>query len=143
MRRSRCCSTHSICQRPGMEQPKRQTNKQYVAQGFSPAISAAAGLTAFAKASAVKKSCATFFVFVLVGVCLAAQAQDETTTLLQQYVRIDTSNPPGHTTKAADFLAGVLQREGIAVTRYESAPGRAVVLARLQATGWRPAGKAS
>ena len=37
--------------------------------------------------------------------------QDETTTLLQQYVRIDTSNPPGNTSKAADFLAGVLQRE--------------------------------
>jgi acetylornithine deacetylase/succinyl-diaminopimelate desuccinylase-like protein len=68
--------------------------------------------------------------------------QDETTTLLQQYVRIDTSNPPGNTSKAADFLAGVLQREGIAVTRYESEPGKAIVLARLKATVTPPAGKA-
>jgi acetylornithine deacetylase/succinyl-diaminopimelate desuccinylase-like protein len=75
-------------------------------------------------------------------VSLFAQQQDEVTTLLQQYVRIDTSNPPGHTTKAADFLAGVLQREGIAVTRYESEPGKAIVLARLKATVTPPAGRA-
>jgi acetylornithine deacetylase/succinyl-diaminopimelate desuccinylase-like protein len=71
-----------------------------------------------------------------------AQQQDEVTTLLQQYVRIDTSNPPGTTSKAADFLTGVLQREGIAVTRYESEPGKAIVLARLKATVTPPAGKA-
>src|SRR6185436_11127979 len=57
-------------------------------------------------------------------------------------VRIDTSNPPGNTSKAADFLAGVLQREGSAVTRYESEPGKAIVLARLKATVSPPAGKA-
>jgi acetylornithine deacetylase/succinyl-diaminopimelate desuccinylase-like protein len=71
-----------------------------------------------------------------------AQTPDEVTTLLQQYVRIDTSNPPGTTSKAADFLSGVLQREGIAVTRYESEPGKAIVLARLKATVTPPAGKA-
>jgi acetylornithine deacetylase/succinyl-diaminopimelate desuccinylase-like protein len=72
---------------------------------------------------------------------LSAQQPDETTQLLQQYVRIDTSNPPGDTRKAADFLAGVLEREGIPVTRYESAPGKAIVLARLKATASPPAGK--
>ena len=71
-----------------------------------------------------------------------AQAQDEATRLLQQYVAIDTSNPPGDTRKAADFLAGVLEREGIPVTRYESAPGKAIVMARLKATVSPPAGKA-
>jgi len=83
-----------------------------------------------------------FSVLSVASVSLLAQAQDETTTLLQQYVRIDTSNPPGHTTKAADFLAGVLEREGIAVTRYESEPGKSIVLARLKATVSAPAGKA-
>jgi acetylornithine deacetylase/succinyl-diaminopimelate desuccinylase-like protein len=50
--------------------------------------------------------------------------------------------PAGNTSKAADFLAGVLQREGIAVTRYEPEPGKAIVLARLKATVSPPAGKA-
>lgn len=72
----------------------------------------------------------------------STQAQEEATRLLQQYVAIDTSNPPGDTTKAADFLAGVLERDGIPVTRYESAPGKAIVMARLKATVSPPAGKA-
>ena len=54
---------------------------------------------------------------------------------LQGYVRLDTSNPPGDVTKAADFLSGVLTREGIAVKRYESAPGRSILLARLAGDG--------
>ena len=52
---------------------------------------------------------------------------DEATRLLQEYVRIDTSNPPGDTRKAADFLASIFEREGIPVTRYESAPGKAII----------------
>ena len=32
---------------------------------------------------------------------------------LQGYVRINTSNPPGDVTKAADFLVAILEREGI------------------------------
>lgn len=54
---------------------------------------------------------------------------------LQEYVRIDTSNPPGRTTAAADFLTRLLEAEGVAVTRYESAPGKAIVLARLKGAG--------
>ena len=54
---------------------------------------------------------------------------------LQEYVQIDTSNPPGDVTKAADFLAGVLKREGIDVKRYESGPGRSILLARLKGNG--------
>ena len=65
----------------------------------------------------------------------------EATRILQEYVRIDTSNPPGATGKAADFLAGILERDGIAVTRYESAPGKAIVLARLKASVSPAAGK--
>ena len=71
-----------------------------------------------------------------------AQAQDEITRLLSEYVAIDTSNPPGDTRKAADFVAGILEREGIPVTRYESAPGKAIVYGRLKATVSPPAGKA-
>jgi acetylornithine deacetylase/succinyl-diaminopimelate desuccinylase-like protein len=73
---------------------------------------------------------------------VSAQAPDEATRLLREYVAIDTSNPPGDTRKAADFLTTVLAREGIAATRYESAPGKAIVYARLKATTSPPAGKA-
>ena len=73
---------------------------------------------------------------------LFAQTPDEATRLLQEYVRIDTSNPPGDTRKAADFLAGLFARDGIAVTRYESEPGKAIIYARLKATVTPPAGKA-
>ena len=73
---------------------------------------------------------------------MQAQSLDEVTRLLQQYVAIDTSNPPGNTTKAADFLASILEREGIPVTRYESAPGKAILYARLKATVTPASGKA-
>ena len=72
---------------------------------------------------------------------IRAQPPDEATRLLREYVAIDTSDPPGDTRKAADFLAGIFEREGIAVTRYESAPGKAIVYARLKATVSPAAGK--
>lgn len=60
---------------------------------------------------------------------------DEAIKTLQAYVRINTSNPPGDVTKAADFLQPLLQHEGIDVTRYESGPGRSILLARLKGDG--------
>jgi acetylornithine deacetylase/succinyl-diaminopimelate desuccinylase-like protein len=59
----------------------------------------------------------------------------EAVKTLQAYVRLDTSNPPGDVTKAADLLAGVLEREGIPVKRFQSAPGRTIILARLKGSG--------
>jgi len=59
---------------------------------------------------------------------------------LTAYVRINTSNPPGNTTATADFLTEVLKREGIEVKRFESAPGKVIILARLKGDG--SAGKA-
>jgi acetylornithine deacetylase/succinyl-diaminopimelate desuccinylase-like protein len=86
-----------------------------------------------------------FMASVNLGVLVAdarAQQSDEATRLLREYVAIDTSNPPGDTRKAADFLARILEGEGISVTRYESAPGKAIVYARLKATASPAAGKA-
>ncbi len=51
--------------------------------------------------------------------------------LLQQYVRIDTSNPPGKELAGARFLAVILGKNGINAEIIESAPGRANVYARL------------
>jgi acetylornithine deacetylase/succinyl-diaminopimelate desuccinylase-like protein len=80
--------------------------------------------------------------FVVVQRGSRAQSDDDTIRLVQEYVRIDTSNPPGDTRKAADFLAGIFERDGIPVTRYESAPGKAIVYARLESTVSPAAGKA-
>ncbi|HEV2618279.1 MAG TPA: M20/M25/M40 family metallo-hydrolase [Candidatus Acidoferrales bacterium] len=52
---------------------------------------------------------------------------------LQGLIRIDTTNPPGNEMAAAKYLAGILQKEGIPVETYESAPGRGILIARLSA----------
>jgi hypothetical protein len=51
---------------------------------------------------------------------------------LQQYVRIDTSNPPGRELAGAQFLADLLRKHGLKPEIIESAPGRANVYARLE-----------
>lgn len=52
--------------------------------------------------------------------------------LLQRYLRIDTSNPPGNETAGARFLIDELQRRGIRAELIESAPGRGNVYARVK-----------
>jgi acetylornithine deacetylase/succinyl-diaminopimelate desuccinylase-like protein len=54
---------------------------------------------------------------------------------LQDLVRIDTTNPPGNETNAAEYLAGVLKREGFEPQILESAPGRGNLVARLKGDG--------
>ena len=51
--------------------------------------------------------------------------------LLQKYVQIDTSNPPGKELPGAEFLANVLKQNGVKAEIIESAPGRASVYARI------------
>lgn len=51
--------------------------------------------------------------------------------LLQRYVRVNTSNPPGNELAGARFLAAELERNGIHAEIIEPAPGRASVYARL------------
>ncbi len=53
---------------------------------------------------------------------------------LAGYVRIDTRNPPGGETVAAEYLAGLLHAEGIATELLVPPSGRASLLARLPAT---------
>jgi len=61
----------------------------------------------------------------------APPALSEAAGWLQQYVRIDTSNPPGNEHLAADFLAGLLRKEGIASQVVRTPEGRANLWARL------------
>jgi acetylornithine deacetylase/succinyl-diaminopimelate desuccinylase-like protein len=57
----------------------------------------------------------------------------DATRWLAELIRIDTTNPPGNELAAAKYLAGVLEKEGIASEVMESAPGRGIVMARLRA----------
>src|SRR5437762_4599964 len=60
---------------------------------------------------------------------------DEATALLSQYIRINTTNPPGNEIVAARWLAEVLRRDGIEAQIFEPAPGKANLYARLQGDG--------
>src|ERR1700722_12917241 len=53
---------------------------------------------------------------------------------LQNLIRINTTNPPGNELEAAKYLAGILQKEGIAPEVIESTPGRGILVARLSAS---------
>ncbi len=63
----------------------------------------------------------------------------EAARLLSEYLRIDTVNPPGNETRAAEWLRDVLRRDGIPAEIFESAPGRGNLYARLRGTGERRA----
>jgi len=58
--------------------------------------------------------------------------------LLEYYralLRLDTSNPPGNETRAANYLARVLDREHIPWQTFALAPDRANLVARLKGNG--------
>jgi len=58
--------------------------------------------------------------------------QDEAVEWLQQYVRVNTINPPGNESRAVEFLGRIFDAEGIAWESAESAPGRGNIWARLE-----------
>ena len=52
---------------------------------------------------------------------------------LADMIRINTSNPPGNELAVAKYISGILQKEGIPNEVVEMAPGRSIVIGRLQA----------
>jgi acetylornithine deacetylase/succinyl-diaminopimelate desuccinylase-like protein len=62
----------------------------------------------------------------------AQTSHDEALHFLTDLVKLDTSNPPGNEIRAANYIRSVLDREGIASEIFESAPGRASLVARLK-----------
>jgi acetylornithine deacetylase/succinyl-diaminopimelate desuccinylase-like protein len=58
-------------------------------------------------------------------------ATNEATSILREYLRIDTSNPPGDESRAVRFIGDILAREGIEFETAESAPERGNLFARL------------
>jgi acetylornithine deacetylase/succinyl-diaminopimelate desuccinylase-like protein len=60
--------------------------------------------------------------------------REDAAATLAQYVQFDTTNPPGNEAPAAAWLESELIRRGITddVTIYEPAPGRAVLVGRVE-----------
>ena len=61
--------------------------------------------------------------------------QDMAVELMQQYLRINTSNPPGNEIEAAKFFKKIFDQHGIENEIFEYKPGRANIIARLKGNG--------
>ena len=70
--------------------------------------------------------------FISCGVLRSQTLEDEAVGWLQNYIQIDTINPPGNEYRAVDFLAEIFEAEGIEYQTAESAPGRGNIWARLE-----------
>jgi acetylornithine deacetylase/succinyl-diaminopimelate desuccinylase-like protein len=56
---------------------------------------------------------------------------------MQEYLRVDTTNPPGNEARAAEFFRKIFEQEGIEHQVFEFAPWRANIWARLKGSGAR------
>ena len=61
----------------------------------------------------------------------------EALDILQRYIRIDTSNPPGNEAPAAHFLGAIFEAEGLECDYIETHPNRELVMTRLRGDGSR------
>ncbi|MGH9648982.1 MAG: M20/M25/M40 family metallo-hydrolase, partial [Terriglobales bacterium] len=65
------------------------------------------------------------------------QYSDLAVRWMQEYLRVDTTNPPGNEARAAEFFRKIFEQEGIEHRVFEVAPGRANLWARLKGSGVR------
>lgn len=69
---------------------------------------------------------------------VATTLREEVTELLQGLIRIDTTNPPGNETAAAELLRDYLQDSGVQCELYAKIPERANLVARIPGRGDGP-----
>jgi acetylornithine deacetylase/succinyl-diaminopimelate desuccinylase-like protein len=67
-----------------------------------------------------------------------ATLRAEVTELLQELIRVDTVNPPGNETAAAELLREYLESNGVRCELYAKVPGRANLVARIPGSGDGP-----
>jgi acetylornithine deacetylase/succinyl-diaminopimelate desuccinylase-like protein len=60
-----------------------------------------------------------------------ASLRDEATELLRELIRLDTVNPPGNETRAAELLRAYLEDAGVECERYAKVPERGNLVARI------------
>jgi len=70
-------------------------------------------------------------VFLANPIAQAQSLDDEAVKWLQEYIKIDTINPPGNEYRAVEFYKKIFQSEGIKFSTAESAPGRGNIWTRL------------
>lgn len=63
---------------------------------------------------------------------------DEVITYVRNLLRLDTRNPPGNETRAAEYLRGILEREEIACEIVGPGPDRGTIVGRLKGDGSAP-----
>jgi acetylornithine deacetylase/succinyl-diaminopimelate desuccinylase-like protein len=61
--------------------------------------------------------------------------QEMAVKLMQEYLRVNTSNPPGNEIAAAKFFKTIFDQHGIRNETFEYKPGRANIIARLKGSG--------
>src|SRR5690349_20091829 len=62
-----------------------------------------------------------------------ARIEKSAVHLLQQYIRIESINPPANTREAANFFKGILEQNGIPAKLYASGPdGQTNLVARVR-----------
>jgi acetylornithine deacetylase/succinyl-diaminopimelate desuccinylase-like protein len=90
----------------------------------------------------ITEQCALAAIFCFAAAAAHAQrapdwaaVEAEALRHFQALVRLDTSDPPGNEKPAADYLAAVLESEGIAVQVFALEPHRPNVVARLRGSG--------
>jgi acetylornithine deacetylase/succinyl-diaminopimelate desuccinylase-like protein len=66
-------------------------------------------------------------------------AGEEATKILADYLKIDTTVPPGNEKKGAQYLADILKKNGIESEIWDTDPGRACIYARLKGNGKKKA----
>jgi acetylornithine deacetylase/succinyl-diaminopimelate desuccinylase-like protein len=64
--------------------------------------------------------------------------RQEVTELLQELIRVDTTNPPGNETPAAELLRDYLEDSGVECELYAKIPERANLVARIPGRGDGP-----
>ena len=68
----------------------------------------------------------------------AGSVRDEVATLLAELIRLDTVNPPGNETRAAEHLREYLETNGVSCELYAKEPERANLVARIPGRGDGP-----
>ena len=64
--------------------------------------------------------------------------RDEVADLLKRLIQLDTVNPPGNETRAAELLREYLEASGVACELYAKVPERANLVARIPGAGGGP-----
>jgi acetylornithine deacetylase/succinyl-diaminopimelate desuccinylase-like protein len=83
-------------------------------------------------------SAVLLFLFVMTSLSAAQTIEDEAVAWLQQFLKIDTINPPGNESRGVEFYAAIFDAEGVGYETAESAPGRGNIWARIEG-GDKPA----